>query len=100
MLKLEDIKKDAQIKGIQSDEVVRVVQVEPVGDAAVTVYYKDSQGKLGEQMLFRSDESRLSLAKEGRPWAFDAPGAEFKLGLEAYRISQAALFDPMSLRES
>jgi len=95
MLKLEDIKKDAQIKGIQSDEVVRVVQVEPVGDAAVTVYYKDSQGKLGEQMLFRSDESRLSLAKEGRPWAFDAPGAEFKLGLEAYRISQAALFDPM-----
>ena len=24
-----------------------------------------------------------------------APGAEFKLGLEAYRISQAALFDPM-----
>ena len=67
MLKLEDIKKDAQIKGIQSDEVVRVVQVEPVGDAAVTVYYKDSQGKLGEQMLFRSDESRLSLAKEGRP---------------------------------
>ena len=55
MLKLEDIKKDAQIKGIQSDEVVRVVQVEPVGDAAVTVYYKDSQGKLGEQMLFRDD---------------------------------------------
>ena len=95
MLKLEDIKKDAQIKGIQSDEVVRIVQVEPVGDAAITVYYKDSQGKLGEQMLFRSDEARLSLAKEGRPWAFDASGAEFKLGLEAYRISQAALFDPM-----
>tara|TARA_R110001583_G_scaffold66746_3_gene191491 strand:+ start:13977 stop:17516 length:3540 start_codon:yes stop_codon:yes gene_type:complete len=95
MLKLEDIKKDAQIRGIQSDEIVRVVQVEPVGDAALTVYYKDSQGRLGEQMLFRSDEARLELAKAGRPWAFDAPGAEFKLGLEAYRISQAALFDPM-----
>jgi len=95
MLKLEDIKKDAQIRGIQSDEIVRVVQVEPVGDAALTVYYKDSQGKLGEQMLFRSDESRLELATAGRPWAFDAPGAEFKLGLEAFRITQAALFDPM-----
>ncbi|WP_217529707.1 helicase-related protein [Vibrio cholerae] len=46
-------------------------------------------------MLFRSDEPRLELATVGRPWAFDAPGAEFKLGLEAYRISQAALFDPM-----
>ena len=95
MLKLEDVKKDAQIRGIQAEEIVRIVQVEPVGDAAITVYYKDSQGKLGEQMLFRSDESRLELATAGRPWAFDASGAEFKLGLEAYRITQAALFDPM-----
>ena len=95
MLKLDEIKKDVQISGIQPDEIVRIVQVEPVGDAALTVYYKDSQGKLGEQMLFRSDESRLSLATAGRAWAFDAPGAEFKLGLEAWRISQAALFDPM-----
>lgn len=95
MLKLEDIKKDAQVRGIRTKEIVRIVQVEPVGDAAITVYYKDSQGKLDEQMLFRSDEARLELATVGRPWAFDAPGAEFKLGLEAYRISQAALFDPM-----
>ncbi|RAP35282.1 RNA helicase [Legionella quinlivanii] len=95
MLKLEDIKKDAQIRGIKAEEIVRVVQVEPIGDAAITVYYKDSQGNIGEQMLFRSDEARLELATIGRPWAFDAPGAEFKLGLEAYRISQAALFDPM-----
>ncbi|ENU3987619.1 TPA: helicase-related protein [Enterobacter kobei] len=95
MLKLEDAKKDAQVRGILAEEIVRIVQVEPVGDAAITVYYKDSQGKLGEQMLFRSDEPRLELATVGRPWAFDAPGAEFKLGLEAYRISQAALFDPM-----
>lgn len=95
MLKLEDIKKDAEIRGIQAEEIVRIVQVEPVGDAAITVYYKDSQGKLGEQMLFRPDEPRLELATAGRPWAFDAPGAEFKLGLEAHRITQAALFDPM-----
>lgn len=95
MLKLEDIKKNAQIRGIQGDEVVRVVQIEPVGDSAITIYYKDSQGRLGEQMLFRSDESRLELAQAGRSWAFDAPGADFKLDLEALRISQAALFDPM-----
>ena len=95
MLKLESIKKDAQIRGIQSDEIVRIVQVERVGEHAVTVYYKDSQGKLGEQMLFRSDEARLELATVGQAWGFDAPGADFQLGLEAYRISQAALFDPM-----
>ena len=95
MIKLEDIKKDAQIRGIQGSEIVRVVQTEPVGEHALTIYYKDSQGRLNEQMLFRSDEARLELAEAGRPWAFDAPGADFKLGLEAYRITQAALFDPM-----
>lgn len=95
MLKLEDIKKDAQICGIHANEIVRVVQVEPVGDNALTVYYKDSQGRLSEQMLFRSDEGRLDLAEAGRPWAFDAPGEDFKLGLEAYRINLAHLFDPM-----
>lgn len=95
MLKLEDIKKDAQVRGIQSDEIVRVVTVEPVGDNAITVYFKDSQGRLGEQMLFRSDEVRLELAQSGRPWSFDALGADFKLGLEAYRINLAHLFDPM-----
>jgi SNF2 family DNA or RNA helicase len=95
VLKLEDIRKDAQVRGIQGDEVVRIVATEPVGTDAVTVYYKDSQGRLNEQMLFRSDESRLALAQAGRPWAFDASGADFKLGLEAYRITQAALFDPM-----
>ena len=65
MLKLEDIKKDAQVRGIQADEIVRVVTVEPVGDNAITVYFKDSQGRLGEQMLFRSDEVRLELAQAG-----------------------------------
>ncbi|WP_462174548.1 SNF2-related protein [Pseudoalteromonas gelatinilytica] len=95
MLKLEDIKKDAQIKGIKGEEIVRIVQFEPVGENAVTVYFKDSKGNLGEQMLFRGDEMRMELATVGRPWAFDAPGADFKLGLEAYRITQAAMFDPM-----
>ena len=55
----------------------RIVQIEPVGQSAITVYYKDSQGRLGEQMLFRSDETRLELPQAGRPWAFDAPGEDF-----------------------
>jgi len=95
MLKLEQIQKDCQILGLTGSRVVRIVHREPVGDNALTLYYKDAQGRLGEQMVFRADEARLSLAKTGRPWAFDAEGGDFKLGLEAYRITQAALFDPM-----
>ncbi|BCV35020.1 MULTISPECIES: helicase-related protein [Shewanella] len=95
MLKLEEIKKDAQLKGIIDGVIVKVVTVEPIGEHALTVYYRDDKGCLGERMLFRSDEPNLSLADVGRAWSFDAPGNEFKLGLEAYRITQAAMFDPM-----
>jgi SNF2 family DNA or RNA helicase len=75
--------------------VVRIVTTEPVGDNALTVYYKTSDGKLLERMLFRTDEAKLSLAQAGRPWAFDAPGEDFKLAAEAWRINLAHLFDPM-----
>lgn len=95
MLKLEKIKKSAAISGIEPGQIVRVVATEPVGDNALTVYYKTSDGKLLERMLFRADEAHLSLAAAGRPWAFDAPGDDFKLAVEAYRISLAHLFDPM-----
>jgi len=74
MLKLEDLKKDAQLRGIVPEDIVRIAQVEPHGEHALSVIYKDSQGRLGEQMLFRTDEARLELAQAGRPWAFDADG--------------------------
>lgn len=95
MLKLEQIQKNATLSGIEPGHVVRIVTTEPVGDNALTVYYKTSDGKLLERMLFRSDEAKLSLAETGRPWAFDAPGDDFKLAVEAYRINFAHLFDPM-----
>jgi SNF2 family DNA or RNA helicase len=94
-MKLEDIKKDAQIRGLEGDKIVRIVYAELVGSEAASVFYVDQEGKPGTQSLFRSDESRLELAQEGRPWGFDAPGQAFKLGLEAYRIHLAHLFDPM-----
>lgn len=95
MLKLEQIHKNAAISGLEPGQVVRIVTTELVGDNALTVYYKTADGKLLERMLFRTDEAKLSLAEVGRPWAFDAPGEEFKLAAEAYRINLAHLFDPM-----
>lgn len=95
MLKLEQIQKNAAISGLEPGQVVRIVTTEPAGDNALTVYYKTGDGSLRERMLFRTDEMKLSLAEVGRPWAFDAPGEEFKLAAEAYRINLAHLFDPM-----
>lgn len=95
MLKLEQILKNSIISGLEPDQVVRIVTTEPVGDNALTIYYKTADGALRERMLFRTDELNLSLAEAGRPWAFDAPGEAFKLAAEAYRIDLAYLFDPM-----
>ncbi|WP_163371953.1 helicase-related protein [Endozoicomonas acroporae] len=95
MLKLEDLKKDALIRGIEGDDVVSIIAAEMSGDSSASIIYKNSKGGLGERMLFRDDEPHLELASVNRPWTFDANGSDFKLGLEAYRISQSALFDPM-----
>ena len=94
-MKLEDVKAGAQISGIDPSGPVTVVSVDQVGTEALTVYFRRSDGRLGEQMLFRSHEASLSAATVGRPWAFDAPAEEFKLATEAYRIKLAHLFDPM-----
>ena len=48
MLKLEDIKKNATISGLEPGQVVRIVTTEPVGDNALTVYYKTADGTLRE----------------------------------------------------
>ena len=91
MLKLEEIKKDAQLRGLEGDKIVRIVSAESVGDDALNVFYVDPDGNPGSQMLFRSHESRIELAQSGRRWSLDAPGTEFKLALEAYRIQLAHL---------
>lgn len=78
MLKLEEIKAGAVIFGLEPGEVVRVVTSEPIGADALTVYYKTNSGALFERLIYRSDEIKLAAAKAGRPWSFDAPGADFK----------------------
>jgi superfamily II DNA or RNA helicase len=94
-MKLEAISKGALISGIEEGRVVRVVSADPLGSNAVTVVYKSDDGRLGERVVFRGDESKLTLASAGRPWSFQASGADFKLAAEAYRINLAYLFDPM-----
>jgi SNF2 family DNA or RNA helicase len=95
MLSLENITKGIRLNGVAPDGPVKIISVEKSGENAVTIIYKDNQGRLGESMLFRADESSLSTAEHELPWAFDAPGGAFKLGVEAFRIHLAHLFDPM-----
>lgn len=95
MLKLEDIKVDSALIGIEGDDVVKVEAVRPIGTDAISIIYRNNKGEIRDQMLHRSDESRISIVKVGRPWSFTADGKKFKLALEAQRIRLAHLFDPM-----
>lgn len=95
MTKLESIKVDSVLKGIEGNDLVKVVSVKMIGLDALEVIYRNGKGEIREQMLMRSDEARILPVEAGRPWSFSAKGEEFKLAIEAQRIRLAHLFDPM-----
>src|SRR5262250_540723 len=92
---LEDLKPNAAVRGVLPDCQVTVVSVQWYGSEAVELTYKDSTGKVGNQLLYRHDEPKLEVVEIGRPWSFDGDGALFRLVSEAHRIRLAHLFDPV-----
>ena len=72
-----------------------VLDVKGVGTVAIEVTYKDAQGRLGSELLYRDRETTLEIATAGSPWSFDGDGSLFRLLSEANRIRLAYLFDPL-----
>ncbi len=95
MIRLEDLKRGARITGILPQVAVTVVDVHWIGSTAVELTYKEPNGQVANQLLYRDSEPALGLVAAGVPWAFDSAGALFRLVSEAYRIRLAYLFDPL-----
>src|SRR5450756_3183971 len=95
MAKLEDLKREATVKGILPDCLVTVVDVKWYGSAAIELTYKDPSGKPSLVLLYRDREPTLEIGETGRPWSFDGDGKLFRLVSEAHRINLAHLFDPL-----
>ena len=95
MAKLEDLKPGATVRGMLPDQLVSVVSISWFGSDALELTYKDAGGRVGNTLLYRSDESRLEIVQAGRPWSFDGDGSQFRLVSEALRIRLAHLFDPV-----
>jgi SNF2 family DNA or RNA helicase len=95
MARLEDIQPDALLRGILPNVTVTVVSVQWHGSDALTLVYREPNGRVADRLLFRSDEPNLALVEQGRPWAFDGDGTLFRLVAEAHRIRLAHLFDPL-----
>ena len=79
MARLEDLQPTTSVRGILPDRLVTVTSVQWFGSEALELTYKDSTGKLANQLLYRHDEPRLEIAEVGRPWSFDGDGALFRL---------------------
>ncbi len=95
MTRLDDLLPNTSIRGILPHGLVTVVNVQWFGSEAVELTYKDSKGKVANELLYRHDESRLEVIEEGRPWSLDGDGRLFRLVSEAHRIRLAHLFDPV-----
>ena len=91
---LEDLTPGARVNGVLPDRPVTVVNAEWHGTQALTLTYRDDQGKVDHELLYRDDEARLEIGEAGRAWSFDADGTLFRLASEALRIRLAHLFDP------
>lgn len=78
MIKLEDLRRGARVKGIDPHHLVTV-----------------ADGQVGTQLLYRESEAALEIAQAGRVWSFDGNGDLLRLTSEAYRIHLAYLFDPV-----
>ena len=95
MASLEDLQPGTIVKGILPNQHVTVVGVSWRRDAAVDLFYEDSTGNLGKELLYRTRESTLEIVDTGPAWKFDGDGEMFRLVSEAYRIQLAHLFDPL-----
>lgn len=93
-MELGDLQTGAVVHGIRPQPVT-VVAVVPQGDAVVNLIYRDGAGQTGEQLVYGSDLSGLSIELPGARWSFAADGQEFRLAAEALRIRMAGLHDPM-----
>lgn len=94
MSKLEELTVGSSVSGLVNNESVQVVAVKWYGNAVMEITYKNNQGLLANQLLYREDEARLNVEDSNLPWSFDADGDVVRLASEAYRINLAHIFDP------
>jgi len=94
MARLEDLRKGAKVSGILPNTTVSVVDVHWHGSDVAELTYKDAEGNVGTELLFRDREPTLKIESPGSAFAFDSDGNLFRMVSEAYRIRMAYLFDP------
>ncbi|HZI58590.1 MAG TPA: DEAD/DEAH box helicase, partial [Verrucomicrobiae bacterium] len=94
-MNLKDIAPGLSLAGVEPTQIVSVVAIVPLGDGALQLIYRTSDGAIKERLLGPAEESTINVATAERPFSFDGDGATFQLACEAKRLDLAFLFDPM-----
>ena len=82
MVRLEDLKRGSVVKGVLPSASVSVVDVKWHGSNVVELTYKDEAGRLGNNLIYRDQESTLEIIEAGKTWGFDTDGSLFRLVAE------------------
>jgi superfamily II DNA or RNA helicase len=93
MMQFDQIGPGMKMRGLDGPKTVEVVSVARYGADALNVVFR-VDGKIGERLVYRGEESAFELIDPGRTYTFDADGGRLRLASEAYRIRLAYLFDP------
>src|SRR6476646_3612764 len=88
-----DSDKPARLRGLDPAGIAEVVQVARFGPDALNLVFR-VDGRVGERLVYRGEESGFEFLGAGRSYSFDADGGLLRLASEAYRIRLAYLFDP------
>lgn len=94
MAKLEEIIKDAWVRGIIPEGIVKIERADFIGENSLEVFYSDDKNGMGKSLLSRDQEHKYFIEGKSRGFSFDSDGAFFKLAAESKRIGLAHIFDP------
>ncbi|MDK8685183.1 helicase-related protein [Corynebacterium pseudodiphtheriticum] len=93
---ISDLKPGQRFNNVLTGQLVTLKSMSLIGDAA-EVIYTDDTGTLHEEIVTDTDIRQWQLMPEDSPSnQFDGDARGFLLSLEALRIQNAALYDPMT----
>ena len=78
MVALEEIKPGSRLRGLDPEGIAEVVQVARFGADALNLVFRVN-GRVGERLVYRGEETAFEQIDAGRAYGFDADGALLRL---------------------
>ncbi len=94
-MRLEDLTKGATVNGVLPNQLITVVEAKWYGSDVIELIYKEANGNIDSELIYRDREQELEIVTSSLPWSFNGDGRLLRLVSEAQRIQLAHLFDPM-----